>query len=85
LSEKKKAAEREATKYDIDKKDLAKALNIQNLGTTPRFLPLSQRKLLITESLRTLVLIFRRLTTLRLRLLHREKKEGRDCFGLKES
>lgn len=44
MSEKKKAAEREATKYDIDKKDLAKALNIQNLGTTPRFLPLFTKK-----------------------------------------
>lgn len=42
--DKKKAAEKEATKYDIDKKDLAKALNIQNLGTTPRFLPLFTKK-----------------------------------------
>jgi len=44
LSDKKKEAYKQATKYDINKKDHVKALNIHNLGTTPRFLPLFTRK-----------------------------------------
>jgi hypothetical protein len=35
---------KEATKYDIDRDEHARALNMHNLGTTPRFLPLFTRK-----------------------------------------
>lgn len=45
MNDRRRKAEKEATKYDVDKETQAKSQNVQHLSQMPKFLPLFTKKI----------------------------------------